>query len=241
MPIFLKQVSKSFVRKAEVGFFKRRAENREVLKTVNLQVAPGETVCVLGKNGSGKTTLIRILSTLIEPDSGEASVCGFDLLKQSNEVRRRIGVMLNAGDGGFHPRLSGSSNLEYYAALYRIPSREARARIATVLDDLGLGDRGADQYQSYSSGMRRRLALARALLPSGGLLLLDEPTLGVDPWSTEQIHNHLAKLSNEGEAILCATNSIGEARRLARRVYLLEDGALSELSSSKIEEAASAL
>ncbi len=237
MPLFLRQVSKSFVRKAEVGASKGKREEREVLRDVSLEVGEGETVCVLGKNGSGKTTLMRILSTLIEPDRGEVSVCGFDVLKKGREVRQRIGVMLNAGEGGFQPRLSGFSNLEYYAALYQVPRREARTRIMMLLNDLGLGDRGADQYQSYSSGMRRRLALVRALLSGGAVLLLDEPTLGVDPWSTEEIHKYLARLSKEGKTILCTTNSLGEARALGNRVYVLEDGTLSQQSSSEIEEA----
>jgi ABC-2 type transport system ATP-binding protein len=189
---------------------------------------------VLGKNGSGKTTLTRILSTLIEPDSGEVKVCGFDARQNGREVRRRVGVMLNAGEGGFHPRLSGFSNLEYYAALYQIPMRDAKARIAGLLKTIGLGDRGRDQYQSYSSGMRRRMALVRALLSDPLVLLLDEPTLGIDPWSTDQIQKYLLELSERGKTILCTTNNLGEAQALGKRVLLLEDGALSLMETAKV-------
>ena len=189
---------------------------------------------MLGKNGTGKTTLIRILSTLILPDSGEVIVCGLNAVKECREVRRRVGVMLNAGEGGFHPRLSGFSNLEYFAALYNIPLREARTRIKGMMSLLGLEDRGTDQYQTYSSGMKRRLALARAMLPDSPVLLLDEPTIGIDPWSTEQIHNHLHDLSKQGKTILCTTNSRAEANALGDHAYLLEKGSISRQELGEI-------
>ena len=225
--IQLRNVSKSFPRKAELGFRRIREGPREVLRDVTFDVETGEIVCVLGRNGSGKTTLTRILSTLVVPDKGEVRICGYDVFSQSRDVRRRIGVVLNAGDTGFHPRLSGSANLEYYAALYHISLREAREMIPTILSELGLEDRGRDQFQSYSTGMRRRLGLARALLPNPPVLLLDEPTLGVDPWSTQQIHTILRRLSDSGKSILCTTNSLTEATNLGARIFTLENGFLS--------------
>jgi len=209
---------------------------REVLRDVSLEVRVGEIVCLLGKNGSGKTTLARIISTLIEPDRGEVSVCGFDVVRNPSDARRRIGIMLHAGEGGFQPRLSAYSNLSYYAALYQVPMREAKERIRLLMGELGLADRGADQYQSFSSGMRRRLALVRALVSDAPVLLLDEPTLGVDPWTTESVHKHLLELASRGKTILCTTNNIAEARILGDRTYLLEDGML--LNRETVEEPA---
>ena len=142
--------------------------------------------------------------------------------------------MLNAGDSGFHPRLSGSYNLEYYSALYLMSKENTSARIDRLLRDMDLEDRGADQYQSYSSGMRRRLALARALLPDPPVLLLDEPTLGVDPWTTKLVQAYLTQLSRQGKTILCATNNLSEARELGNRVYVLENGCLSPWSKDEI-------
>jgi ABC-2 type transport system ATP-binding protein len=231
--IQLNGVSKSFRRRTELGLSKRKLGPREVLRNVTLDVAKGEIVCILGKNGSGKTTLTRILSTLILPDRGEASICGFNVVTEGRDVRRRIGVLLNAGDTGFQSRLSGLANLEYYAALYQIHLREASELIVRLLSRLELDDRGPDQYQSYSTGMRRRLGLARALLPNPPVLLLDEPTLGVDPWSTKQIHKILKDLSNQGKSILCTTNNLSEAEKLGDRILTLEDGVL---SSSRLEE-----
>lgn len=230
----LTHISKSFYRKSEVRRFRVKKELRPVLKDVNLKISGGNTVCVVGKNGSGKTTLLRILSTLIRPDAGEGTICGFDLVDQYSQVRKRVGVMLNAGEGGFYPRLSGSSNLEFYAALYRLPPREARRRVALLLSDLGLQDRIFDQYQSYSTGMRRRLALARALLPDAPVLLLDEPTLGIDPWSKGEVHKYLKHLSEQGKIIVCTTNSVEEARTLAREICLLDHGALNPVSVEEL-------
>src|SRR5437879_11870864 len=104
--------------------------------------------------------------------------------------------------------------------------KEAKKRIGLLMRELGLADRGADQYQSFSSGMRRRLALVRALVSDAPVLLLDEPTLGVDPWTTENVHKHLLELSSHGKTILCTTNNIAAARILGDRTYLLEDGML---------------
>jgi len=230
----MKHVSKSFVRKRQVGWSRRRIETREVLKDVTLEVNRREIVTILGRNGSGKTTLARILSTLIVPDNGEASICGYDVALESKEVRKRIGVVLNSGDTGFQPRLSAFANLEYYSGLYGIPKSLARDRIRTILADLDLADRGSDQYQSYSTGMRRRLAIAKGILPDPMVLLLDEPTLGVDPWSTEHIHKSLLELAGRGKTILCMTNNLSEAKSLGNRTLVLEKGLLS--SSSSIRE-----
>ena len=232
--IVLKNVRKTFRRRAEVGFSRKRGERREVLRDITLEVGDGKTFCVLGRNGSGKTTLVRVLSTLIEPDGGEGLVFGFNLVKEPEKVRKHIGVMLNSGEGGFHWRLSALANLEYYAALYRISASTARIRIANLLRELGLEDRGVDQFQSYSTGMRRRVALVRALLSDAPVLRLDEPTLGVDPWSTENIHNYLLELAKQGKTILCATNNPAEARALGGRSCMLEEGVIVASTTEEI-------
>jgi ABC-type multidrug transport system ATPase subunit len=232
--ILLKHVSKWFSRKKEVGSATARENRRQVLTDVNLEVEKSEVVTLLGKNGSGKTTLTRILSTLVVPDIGEARVCGYDVVRESKQVRNSIGVVLNAGDTGFQARLSAYANLEYYAALYGVPLKLARDRIGILLDQVGLEDRGSDQYQSYSSGMRRRLALARALLPDPRVLLLDEPTLGVDPWSTKHIHKLLLDHAQRGKTILCTTNNPLEAKALGGRTCLLEKGVVSSSAAREV-------
>jgi ABC-2 type transport system ATP-binding protein len=226
--IVLNNVWKFFRRKSEIGHANTKAGLLEVLRDVSLEVAEGKILCLLGRNGTGKTTLIRIISTLIQPDSGEVKVCGYDVKKNAGQVRRNLGVMLNAGEGGFQLRLSAMTNLEYYAALYQIPIRQARTRVKSLLYELGLAGREWDQCQSYSSGMRRRLALMRALLSDAPVLLLDEPTLGVDPWSTGEIHRKLRELAKDGKTILCTTNSVSEAQALGGRMLLLNNGTITE-------------
>jgi ABC-2 type transport system ATP-binding protein len=226
--ICLHNVRKSFHRKSEIGHSKTSPRKSEVLRNVTLELGEGEIVSLLGRNGTGKTTLIRIISTLIEPDSGEVEVCGYDVKKQAKQVRRHIGVMLNAGEGGFQSRLSAITNLEYYAALYQVPIRHARTRIRDLLHEMGLAGHEWDQCQSYSSGMRRRLALVRALLSDPPVLLLDEPTLGVDPWSTGEIHKKIQKLARDGKTILITTNNVSEAQRLNGRVLTLDHGTITE-------------
>jgi len=228
IPLTLKNVFKSFSIKRETGSPRTSSPVRTVLKDVTLEIREGEILCLLGKNGSGKTTLIKIISTLIEPDEGEVSVCGHDTRREDREVRRHLGVMLNAGEGGFQPRLSAMSNLEFYAVLYQVPASRARERARSLLQDLGFEGREWDQYQSFSSGMRRRLALVRTLLPGNPVLLLDEPTLGVDPWTTGDIHRQLKGLGKEGKTILCTTNNISEAKALGDRVLTLDKGELNE-------------
>lgn len=222
--VSLEHVSKSFRRRSEIRLVSKGAESRSVLKDVTMSAGEGETVCILGKNGAGKTTLTRILSTLILPDHGKVTICGVDARDNPEQARSHIGVMLNAGDGGFHPRLSARRNLQYYAALNLMPRSKVNGRIDDLLKLVGLDDRGADQSQSYSTGMRRRLALARALLNDPPVLLLDEPTLGVDPWTSKHIHELLLGLSSEGRTVFCTTNNVPEAERLGKRVYLLENG-----------------
>lgn len=227
--ISLRNVSKSFLRRGETRLWRFSRERRAVLRDLNLEVDTGEAVCIMGRNGSGKTTLAKILSTLILPDRGEARICGFDVEKDGPQVRKRVGLMLNAGDMGFQPRLSGETNLEFYAALYGLRRREARHRISELMGELGLEDRGSDQFQSYSSGMRRRLAFARALLPDPSVLVMDEPTLGVDSWTTDKIHKRLSEEMSRGKTILYTTNSKTEAKALTERTLTLQDGILTRM------------
>ena len=217
-----------------MGLVGHRYDRRQVLHDVSLEANGGEIVCIIGKNGSGKTTLTRILSTLITPDRGEVRVCGHDTIREDKQVRKNIGVVLNSGESGFQPRLSGYSNLEYYGALYGVTGEQARKRVGMILAEVGLLDRGTDQYQSYSTGMRRRLALARALLSDPRVLILDEPTLGIDPWSIERVHELLRGLANRGKTILCATNNLSEAKNLGGRIFVLEDGILTD-SATRLE------
>ena len=156
------------------------------LDALDLSVPRGQVFGILGPNGAGKTTAIRILATLLIPTSGQARVLGFDVVKQSNEVRKRIGLVLG-GERGLYGRLSGRDNLRYFAALNHMNSGDARRRITELLELVGLTDRPNTLVEEYSRGMKQRLHLARGLLMDPEVLFLDEPTIGLDPVGAHEI------------------------------------------------------
>ena len=187
-----------------------------------MKVPLGSVVALVGPNGSGKTTLIKILSTLLLPTSGSAYVMGHDVVKDVKEVRRSIGLMLT-GERLFYYRLTGYENLLFFATLYDMPLAEAKARARELLEAVGLGRWGDVQYMKYSLGMQRRLALARALIHDPPVLLLDEPTLGMDPVSARELRG-LIKVMARDKAVLFTSHYMGEVEGLADYIYVIKYG-----------------
>ena len=187
-----------------------------------MKVPLGSVVALVGPNGSGKTTLIKILSTLLLPTSGSAYVMGHDVVKDVKEVRRSIGLMLT-GERLFYYRLTGYENLLFFATLYDMPLAEAKARARELLEAVGLGRWGDVQYMKYSLGMQRRLALARALIHDPPVLLLDEPTLGMDPVSARELRG-LIKVMAKDKAVLFTSHYMGEVEGLADYIYVIKYG-----------------
>ena len=218
---------KRYVTKKRIGLLSSRTEVVEALRGVSFVVRHGEVVGLLGPNGAGKTTTVKMLATLLIPDAGEARVEGFDVVREVNEVRKRIGIMLSV-EKGFYGKLTGRENLEYFGALYGIPEKILRQRIDELLKLLEL-DRlgGADRlFEEFSLGMRARLALARALLRDPPVLLLDEPTLGLDPPTARRIRGLVRELARQGKAILYTTHNMFEAEIVCDRVLLINRGVI---------------
>src|SRR5579875_2924839 len=167
---------------------------------VNLDIAPGEIVGILGPNGSGKTTTILMLLGLTEPTSGRARVAGFDPLRQPLEVKRRVGYMPD--QVGFYDGLSGAQNLRYTARLAGIPSTKIDAQIAAALDRVHLSDVSAKPVRGYSRGMRQRLAIAEIIMKGAQVAILDEPTGGLDPQATREFLELIRSLKRDGMSIL---------------------------------------
>jgi ABC-2 type transport system ATP-binding protein len=207
--------------------YKAREKNPEVvaLDDLSLTIEEGEIHGLLGPNGAGKTTLVRILSTVLLPTSGSASVLGHDVVEDTKIVRRLIGIVFG-GDRGLYWRLSGRQNLEYWAALYSVPAADARQRVAALLERVGLTERADYLVETYSRGMKQRLHLARGLIADARVLFLDEPTTGMDPLAARDFRELVRSLRAEGRTILLTTHDMAEAEAVCDRVALIDRGRL---------------
>jgi ABC-2 type transport system ATP-binding protein len=221
-------------RKEEGGFpFRRKSSETIVaLDDVDLSVKKGELFGLLGPNGAGKTTLVKILSTIIIPDAGTALVNGHDVLKEPGKVRASIGVV-SSGERSLYWRLTARENLEYFARLYKVPDGVARRRISELLSLMGLEDRADELVEKYSSGMRQKLAIARAILHDPEVLLLDEPTLGLDPSFSRSIRVFIREELNrkQGKTILLTTHYMDEADQMCDRVAFINKGRIVAVDS----------
>jgi ABC-2 type transport system ATP-binding protein len=197
---------------------------------VNLQIQQGEVFGLLGPNGAGKSTTIRMLCTLLEPTSGTARLNGYDILKQANQVRQSLGIVLG-GERSIYWKLTARENLEYFASLYHIPPATAKKRIADLLDRMNLSDRADDLVEKYSSGMKQRVAIARALLANPPIILLDEPTLGLDPQAARGVRELVKELRAEGHTILLTTHYMEEADQLSDRIGIIDTGKIIALDT----------
>jgi len=204
---------------------KRKGPFIEALRGVDLKIKNGEIFGVLGPNGAGKTTLIKILCTLVIHDEGEAYVNGFDVKKEPSNVLKNLQAVLPESRG-FNWRLTGRQNLEFYALLYGLSEKVAKERIDFLLEFTGLKERANDSYQRYSTGMQRKLLLCRALLRNTPILLFDEPTVGLDPYSAVEfralLHDKLSR--EEKKTILLSTHNLYEAQALCDRIAILDRG-----------------
>ena len=212
---------------------RREPERRErflAVDAIDLRVEQGEIFGVLGPNGAGKTTTMRMLATLLLPTSGEARVLGIDVRERPRDVRRRFGAVLS-GERSLYWKLTARENLEYFAALYHVPPAETKRRIADVLEAVKLTDRADDYVERYSMGMRQRLVLARALLPDPPLLLLDEPTVGLDPQAARDMRDRVRDLKAQGKTVLLTTHYMEEADQLCDRVAIIDHGRIVALDS----------
>ncbi len=194
------------------------------LDHVTFELERGEVLALLGPNGAGKTTTVRLLNGVLAPDGGTARVLGFDPSVDGDAVRRRTGVLTE--NAGLDDRLTTRENLEFTARLRGFDLEGARARVDEMLERFGMSDRADDLTQGFSTGQRKRMALARALLHDPEVLFLDEPTSGLDPAGTRDVIDLVQALADEGRTIILATHFLGEAGRLADRMAVLHHGKL---------------
>ena len=192
------------------------------MQGVDLEVAEGEIYAFLGPNGAGKTTTVRMLTTLLKPTGGSATVAGFDVVKQASKVRTAIGVALQ--EAALDPLMTGRELMELQATLHGISKAESKRRGEALIARVGLTNAADRRVGTYSGGMRRRLDLATALVHQPSVLFLDEPTTGLDPASRAAIWEEVRKLNDEGTTVFLTTQYLEEADQLADRVGIIDDG-----------------
>lgn len=200
----------------------RRFGDLVAVDGVSFRIAPGETYGLLGPNGAGKTTTISMVAGLLAADSGTVTVLGRPAGPRATEVKRHIGLVPQ--DLAIYPELSARENLVFFGRLQGMGGRALTARVAEVLEIVGLADRAGDPTKEYSGGMKRRLNIGIGLLHSPTLLILDEPTVGVDPQSRNAILESVEALSGEGMAVLYTTHYMEEAERLCDRIAIVDSG-----------------
>ena len=190
---------------------------------VSFDVQPGEIFAFLGPNGAGKTTTIKMLTTLLKPTSGSLAIDGLDPSRNQDDVRQRFGIVFQ--DPSLDADLTAYENMEIHAVLYHVPRRDRAARIETLLKLFELWDRRKDQVKKFSGGMKRRLEIARGFLHTPKILFLDEPTLGLDPQSRNQLWTHVKHLNaTEGTTVFLTTHYMDEADRVAHRIAIIDHG-----------------
>jgi ABC-2 type transport system ATP-binding protein len=194
----------------------------KAVQGVDLEVAEGEIYAFLGPNGAGKTTTVRMLTTLLRPSGGSATVAGFDVVKDASKVRRAIGVALQ--EAALDPLMTGRELMQLQATLHGIPKSEARRRGDALIERVGLSNAADRRVGTYSGGMRRRLDLGTALVHEPTVLFLDEPTTGLDPASRAAIWDEVRKLNDEGTTVFLTTQYLEEADQLADRVGIIDEG-----------------
>ncbi len=203
----------------------RKKERVDALRGIDGFIERGKLYSLLGPNGAGKTTLLKIISTLILPNKGEVYVDGNSIYKDSNKIRSLIGLV-QSDERSFYWRLSGRQNLEFYGTLQNIPKSDLKGRIDEVLVMLGLEEAQDRQFQTYSTGMRQKLAIARGLLHKPEIIILDEPTRSLDPVVAAQIRGFIIDdlIKKQGKTIILATHNLSEAESLSDKLAIINKG-----------------
>ncbi len=201
----------------------------QVVESVSFTVHSQEIFGLLGPNGAGKTTTIRMLSTVLDPDDGDVNVGGHSVERESDAVRRLIGVCPQ--ELALYPELSATDNLVFFGRMAGLSGRESKERAADILQRVGLTERAKDAVRKYSGGMKRRVNIAIALMSKPRLLFLDEPTVGIDPQSRNHIFDTVLTLRDEGMSVLYTTHYMEEADRLCDRIGIMDEGRIIALGT----------
>ena len=214
----------------EVNNLERTFGDHKAVDGMTFAVEAGEVFGLLGPNGAGKTTTVRLLNGILPPSAGSARVFGFDPANQGESIRRKTGVLTETP--ALYERLSARDNLEFFGTLQEIPDEDLQSRVDEMFEFFELSSRAKDKVETYSKGMKQRLAIARALIHKPPLLFLDEPTSGLDPEAAQQVDDLIATLGRtDGQTVILATHNLLEAQRLCDRVAIMSKGRILALGS----------
>ncbi len=228
--IRIRDLGKVYISKERTGIFGGKTRAIGALRSVSLDIYPGEIFGLLGPNGAGKTTLIKCLTTLLLPTEGTIQVNGYDVVRDEDEVRASVGCML-MGERGLYWKLTGRENLDFFGALYHIPAEVRRARVETIVGSLDLGDIIDRTVETYSSGQKMKLAFAKALINRAPILVLDEPTNTLDVPSARELRAIVRDLNDEGHTVIYTTHQMAEAEELCDRVAIIDQGKIIALGT----------
>ncbi|GAB1421208.1 ABC transporter ATP-binding protein [Anaerolineales bacterium] len=197
--------------------------------SINFHVKEGEVLAMLGPNGAGKTTTVRMMTSIISPTAGRASVAGYDVVKNAEDVRRHVGVLTE--QHGLYERMYGEEYLDFFGRIYHLDAKTRKERIHRLMHQFGLGNALQRRVGEYSKGMKQKLALVRAMLHEPPVLLLDEPTSAMDPQSAKQVRDAILTMQNDKRTFLITTHNLAEAQRLADRVAIIRGGRIIALGT----------
>ena len=194
----------------------------KVLRGISFQAQAGEIFGLLGPNGAGKTTTLRIISTLLSPDSGSVEVLGFDTLTAPEEVRRRVGVV--TAEIGVYPRLSARENITFFAELSGVDGHDLHRRVDAVIERLDIGSFAGQRADSLSSGQKQKVAIARAVVHDPEVLMFDEPTSNLDVLASKEVREFMVESKSRGKCVIFSTHVMHDAERLCDRITILHKG-----------------
>jgi ABC-2 type transport system ATP-binding protein len=212
------------------GLLHQKRTETVAVDHIDLEVRRNELFGLLGPNGAGKTTTIKVLTTLLLPTEGSVRILGYDVVRQSMEVRRRIGLILG-GERGLYYRISARQNLRYFADIYGVPLSVRERRIAEVLEKVGLTDKADIRVEDYSRGMKQRLHIAKGIIHDPELIFMDEPTIGLDPQAAREARDMTKALVKDGKTIMLTTHYMFEADEICDRLAIISNGRIKGLGS----------
>lgn len=197
--------------------------DKHVLKDVSFTAHPGEITGLIGANGSGKTTTMRLISTILKPDSGSIDVCGINAVDEPAEARKNIGVLFG-GDVSLYTRLTAWENIMYIARMQGVDARDAKKRIRVLSNLLDMDDYIFQRVEGFSRGMRQKVAFAKSIIHDPNVILLDEPSTGLDIYSIRDVQDFILNCRDQGKTVLVSTHNMHEIERLCDRIVIIKDG-----------------